>query len=199
MYKIDIYFDFLSPYSYLAYRIAREHFPLSSLNPIPVSLPHIIAKSGNIPPASLEARPRYLKRDLERSAEFHGLPDGFKVPERFPFDTRAQLYALIDLIENGRATIEEVDGFIMKTFERIFHGTGFHEKSPEANPQYRAILMRNTEEALNFGAYGVPFWRVTKDSPPETETETFFGSDRFHHIAAFLRIDPAPFYHRSKL
>ena len=45
MMKIDFYFDFLSPYSYLAYRIARDHFPSPQSILIP-ALPHIIAKLG---------------------------------------------------------------------------------------------------------------------------------------------------------
>ena len=201
--KIDFYFDFLSPYSYLAYRIAREHFPLSAINPIPVSLPHIIAKSGNIPPANLEARARYLKKDLERSAAFYGLPSGFKVPERFPFDTRAELYKLIELIGDENVSKEEIDEFIMKTWQRIFHpNTNNYETitiDPDVIVDAKKILMKNTDEALKFGVYGVPFWRVTNTATGEIET--FFGSDRFHHMASFLGIDPSQFYryNRSKL
>lgn len=192
MTEIEFYFDFLSPYSYLAYRIARVHFKYYKLILKPVSLPHIITSSGNIPPASLEARRNYFKMDLQRSAEFYGLEENFKVPARFPFDTRNYLYELVKMIEEGTKSSKEIDEFVMKTWIKIFH-EGDIETGPEpANKSHcKYLLMKNTEEALKLGAYGVPFWRIKND---KGQVETFFGSDRFHHIAKFIGIDPAPIY-----
>lgn len=194
MTDIEFYFDFLSPYSYLAYRLARVHFKDFKLTLKPVSLPHIINLSGNVPPASLKARGNYLVKDLRRSVDFYGLSGDFKVPEKFPFDTRNYLYELVRMIEEEKTT-EEIDEYIMKTWTKIFHkgdiGVG---PEPPNKSHWKSLILKNTEEALKLGAYGVPFWRIKND---KGEVETFFGSDRFHHIARFIGIDPLPFF--SKL
>ncbi len=106
---IEFYFDFLSPYSYLAYRLARSHFHLK-LKLKPVSLPHLIKLSGNIPPASLKPRAAHLIKDLNRSMRVYGFEaDDFKVPERFPFDTRSEMYELIKMIEVEKKSSGQVD------------------------------------------------------------------------------------------
>ena len=193
--RIEFYFDFLSPYSYLAYCVARENFFQSNYNFVfkPVSLPHIINKSGNSPPASLPARAEYLSKDLSRSAQFYGV-NGFKIPKKFPFDTRNRLYELISLIEADK-NLEELDEFIMNSWNKIFHlndlDFNMSDGALKQKMSLKAKLTKNTEEALNLGAYGVPFWRIENE---HGQVETFFGSDRFHHIAKFLQIDHIPFY-----
>lgn len=199
MTEIEFYFDFLSPYSYLAYRLARVHFKYFKIKLKPVSLPHIIALSGNVPPASLKVRGDFLIKDLNRSAEFYGLMDGggFKVPEQFPFDTRNYLYELVKMIEEGEGEgkEEEIDKFMIETWTKIFHkGDTGNGPEPFNKSHCKSLILKNTEEALKLGAFGVPFWRIKND---KGEIETFFGSDRFHHMAKFIGIDPLPFY--SKL
>ncbi|PJF18227.1 hypothetical protein PSACC_01943 [Paramicrosporidium saccamoebae] len=51
-------------------------------------------------------------------------------------------------------------------------------------------LRSTTDEALAAGAFGAPIMLITKDD----QTQFFFGSDRFHHIAQFLSTDPRPLY-----
>lgn len=202
--KIEFYFDFLSPYSYLAYRIARRHFKNENFELIlkPVSLPQIISLSGNSPPAQLKVRAKYFKMDLERSAEFFGIFDEngkeMILPEKFPFDTRNDLYNLVKLIEEQEEDSEDVDSFIMSTWTRIFHkGDTSAGPEPLEKAKWKAVVMRNTEEALKLGAFGVPFWRITDK---KNNSQIFFGSDRFHHMAKFLGIDPEPFIKmKSKL
>ena len=197
MIEIELYFDFLSPYSFLAYRLARDHFNDSELVLKPVSLPHLINLSGNIPPAAFKPRADYIKKDLARTAAFYQF-EPLKVPEKFPFDTRNEMYQLIKMIEIEKKKPEEIDAFVMKTWMKLFSNSNHdinnfqNEKEKE---QLKYLLMKNTREALDLGVYGVPFWRVTNS---KGEIETFFGSDRFHHIANFLGIDPTQFY-KSKL
>lgn len=191
--SIEFYFDFLSPYSYLAYRLARSHYNLK-LKLKPVSLPQLIKLSGNIPPASLKPRAAYLIKDLTRSMKLYGLDnDSFKIPEQFPFDTRSEMYQLIKMIEIEKKSEKEINEFVMKTWKRIFHKGQYGDESPPIKfeeterEQLKSLLLRNTREALNLDAYGVPFWRIENSYGEE---ETFFGSDRFHHIIDFLKRNP---------
>lgn len=197
--EIDFYFDFLSPYSYLAYTIVRRHLlndEKIKFNLKPVSLPHIIFKSGNLPPGNLKVRAEYLKNDLKRSSEFYGLKP-FKMPSTFPFDTRPLTYFLLKLQAENESAIK-IDEFVMQTWEKLFHEGNLddcdHYRSQYEN-NYKDELMKNTHEALELGAYGVPFWRIKNHLG---EIETFFGSDRFNHLAKFIGRDPIPFY-QSKL
>jgi glutathione S-transferase kappa 1 len=52
------------------------------------------------------------------------------------------------------------------------------------DPVYKQALTRNTEEALAKGAFGAPWFVVTKDG--EETGEPFFGSDRFHYMWRLL-------------
>lgn len=198
--EIDFYFDFLSPYSYIAFRLLREvYLPAWSknnddgltsikLNLKPVSLPHIIKNSGNVPPASVPARGVFLLKDLERSFQFHDLGK-LKLPETFPFDSRNALFSLIQKqLDEVKET--EIATFILKTWSSIFQNGSPQDVSPEFDSKNRSHLrdklLENTEEALEVGAFGVPFWRIKNN---KNEVETFFGSDRFNHISKFIGSD----------
>lgn len=194
---VEFYFDFLSPYSYLAYLILRDKIikkspSASASNTIclkfkPVSLPHLIKWSGNSPPASLKPRALFILKDLHRSMKLSALADqaNFKVPERFPFDTRNEMYELVKMVEVDGKSFEEIDEFVMKTWRRIFHEgiTETFNEISEQRDELKSLLLKNTKEALELGAFGVPFWRITNSAG---RRETFFGSDRFNHIDAFL-------------
>jgi glutathione S-transferase kappa 1 len=51
--------------------------------------------------------------------------------------------------------------------------------------QYKQGLRRNTERAIQLGAFGAPFFWVRNDKGQE---EPFFGSDRFHFMWDFIGI-----------
>ncbi|XXH05081.1 hypothetical protein Hte_011505 [Hypoxylon texense] len=52
-----------------------------------------------------------------------------------------------------------------------------------AEPEYKDILRRTTEEALKRGAFGAPWLWATNATG---RSEPFFGSDRWHHVYEFL-------------
>jgi len=49
--------------------------------------------------------------------------------------------------------------------------------------EYKNILKKTTQEALEKGAFGNPWLWVTNE---KGESEPFFGSDRFHFVYQFL-------------
>ncbi|KAI5863122.1 thioredoxin-like protein [Durotheca rogersii] len=61
-----------------------------------------------------------------------------------------------------------------------------------ADPALKAALRRTTEQALARGAFGAPWFWVTRRGPPgggdDEAAEPFFGSDRWAHIYEFLRL-----------
>ena len=184
MKELVLYFDFLSPYSYLAYRHLTEHLlPQWASRGIqikltlkPVSLPKLINASGNTPPGSVPAKRAYLIKDLQRMAQFYQVAP-FKMPPIFPFDTRPLLYELAELPE------EKAPQFILNNWKRIFQDGDIDFIAPfESKYGGKEVVQANTAEALKKGAFGVPFWIVIDGE----EEEYYFGCDRFFLIESSL-------------
>lgn len=80
MRTIDFYFDFWSPFAYLAAHrlpeIAEKHG--CKINYLPIDLKRAKLAAGNDGPANIEIAPkiRYLMKDLKRWADRYGLPLG---------------------------------------------------------------------------------------------------------------------------
>ncbi len=78
---IDFYFDFLSPFAYLAHErlaaMAERHG--RELRYVPIDLPRAKIAAGNTGPSNREipAKIRYLMQDLRRWAARYGMPFAF--------------------------------------------------------------------------------------------------------------------------
>lgn len=76
--RLDFYFDFMSPFAYLAFQklpaICQRHG--LELVPHAVNLPKLKLLAGNTAPpnVSLPLKIRYLSKDLERWAALYGVP-----------------------------------------------------------------------------------------------------------------------------
>lgn len=86
---LEFYFDFSSPYGYIASHkieaLASKHG--RSVNWRPVLLGAVFKVTGGRPLPEVPLKGEYSKRDIERSARFHGVP--FRLPEPFPVSTVA--------------------------------------------------------------------------------------------------------------
>ncbi|PTQ65073.1 2-hydroxychromene-2-carboxylate isomerase [Celeribacter persicus] len=94
---LDFYFDFMSPFSYLAYQKLPEiceRYDLE-LRPHVVDLPKLKLLAGNTGPANvtIPTKIRYLKTDLQRWAERYGVPLTFPTSLQTDALNRAFLYA----------------------------------------------------------------------------------------------------------
>src|SRR5215470_16185085 len=87
---IDFYFDFSSPYGYLASEkieaLAAKHG--RGVNWRPMMLGVVFKQTGAVPLLQIPIKGEYSRRDMERSARFHGIP-GFRVPSKFPIPSQA--------------------------------------------------------------------------------------------------------------
>jgi len=88
---IDFYFDFISPYSYLAATqiTAFEEKNAAAFNWLPVNLPRLIKLSGNTPPSHIRNKALYSLCDLKRWASLLDVP--FKMIMPGSFDSRPAL------------------------------------------------------------------------------------------------------------
>ncbi|MDQ6980200.1 MAG: 2-hydroxychromene-2-carboxylate isomerase [Ghiorsea sp.] len=190
MKKIDFYFDFISPYTYLAVtqmnKFEAEHDV--KINWVAVNLPKLIKLSGNTPPASIKNKALYSLRDLKRWADYLEVP--FKMIRPGTFDSRPAMYIAMVLEGEDRAlfckaVFEAIWSGNVNTREQTWLDDIFTQKQlPEtwktlAHNQSKQQLDENTQQALKAGAFGVPTFVLHG----ETRPQIFFGVDRMDFLA----------------
>ena len=186
MTKIDFYFDFMSPYSYLAAMqmpaFERQHDV--TCHWLPVNLPRLISLSGNTPPSQIRNKALYSLRDLKRWAAFLELP--FKMIKPGSFDSRPAMRIAGALEQPERAQ------FSLAVFDAIWSGsvdptapdwlqrTAALKSIPSAWMSMNSEAFEpNTHAALKAGAFGVPTFILHGRGRPEM----FFGIDHMDFLA----------------
>ena len=191
---IDFYFDFSSPYAYLATKdvdaLASRHH--RTVNWRPILLGIVFRTTGSKPLTEIPMRGDYMRRDVVRSARRLGLP--FAWPTPFPIATVAASRAFYWL--DGR------DPTLAKLFARAAFKTFFADgrdiTPPEASADIAAHLgvdkaallagiqeqkvkdrlKDETENAVKKGVFGSPFFIA--------DGEPFWGHDRMPELDQWL-------------
>ena len=187
---IDFYFDFSSPYGYLASTridaIAAHHERDVTWRPFVLGAAFKVTRQRALTEQPL--RGEYAKRDFARSARLLGVP--FKLPETFPFfglaasracywmEDAAQARALAKAIYHA-AFGEGRDVTPVASVAEIARKLGIEgvEQGVE-KPETKAKLREATDEALSRGVFGSPFFIV--------DGEPFWGHDRLEHVERWL-------------
>ena len=197
MKKIDFYFDFASPNAYLSHKVIQK-IKLSSdveINYIPVLLGGIFKATNNKPPMEqffgVKNKNEYQNLEMQRFIERHELND-FKMNPHFP---------VISLQIIRGAIAAEMDGYLEDYIDKVlihmweepkkmddpevikaaYDESGFDgEKlmSQMQDPEVKAKLISNTEEAVERGVFGIPTFFV--------DDEMFFGKDTLWQIEELL-------------
>ncbi|WP_236607293.1 2-hydroxychromene-2-carboxylate isomerase [Sandaracinus amylolyticus] len=184
-------FDFLSPYAYLAWsrihdvaaRAGRE------VEPVPVVFAGLLGAHGTRGPAEIDAKRRYLARDVLRIASAWDVP--MAAPRALPFRSlgalrlasidmdRATRRALIDRVFAGAwARGEDVaDPETLAVIAREV-GLGADALARAESLEVKASLRRATDDAIAAGVFGVPTILV--------DGEMFWGCDSLPHLERFL-------------
>jgi 2-hydroxychromene-2-carboxylate isomerase len=189
----EFYFDFVSPYAYLAWRrldqLCEEHN--LRLEPRPVLLAGILGHWGQLGPAEIPAKRRFFIKDVLRWAAEYEFTMRF--PDPHPFNPlgalRVTLAAgshmalqneIIDALfttawRNGRHLS---DAAVLKDIldETVDLDDDLVARSQ--SPPIKEALREQTDEAIERGVFGVPTIRV--------DGELFWGNDRLGHLERFL-------------
>lgn len=188
---LEFYFDFSSPYGYLAASkieaLAAKYGRAVSWRPMLLGVAFKATGSGPLPQVPLKGD--YAKRDFLRSARFHDVP--FRLPEPFPVSTVAACRAFYSVNEKSRAVelakalyrAYFVDSVNIGEADNVLKVAAAVGCSPDLNDQ--AVKDRTRAEvdaALAKGVFGSPY--VIVDGEP------FWGMDRFDQIERWLK---APF------
>ena len=192
---ITLFFDFSSPYSYLASTqieaIAARHD--RGIEWVPILLGPVFAATGSRPLVQQPLKAEYSLRDLQRSARYFGVP--YQQPQPFPVATQQAARVLVAL-QRARSPLDVP--WIHKVFEAYFvQGRDIstmpvlHELGGQlrldaaqidawcAEAEVKDQLRANVERALRAGMCGAPFFVV--------DDEPFWGVDRLPQLERWLQ------------
>lgn len=195
---IEFYFDFSSPYSYLASErieaLAARHG--REVCYLPILLGAAFKVSGMRPLPEIPMKGEYSRRDFERSARFAGVP--FAYPNPFPIATvgaaRAYLWLADTQPERARAFVHAafrayfVQGRDISdpaVLVAVLGETGADTDAARAaiqQPQIKERLKTQVDAALARGVFGAPFIFV--------DGEPFWGHDRLPQVERWLANGP---------
>ncbi|MEO8305248.1 MAG: 2-hydroxychromene-2-carboxylate isomerase [Betaproteobacteria bacterium] len=192
---IDFYFDFSSPYGYMASQkidaLAAKHG--RSVDWHPVLLGVIFKETGMAPLTMIPLKGGYSKRDFARSARFHDIGD-FRMPSKFPISSQAP--ARIVLWQKARD--KEAANRIAKALYRAYFVDDIDISDPDTavevaakagvdpvaaraaidDPAIKDALKGEVAVAMARGVFGSPF--VIVDGEP------FWGLDRLDQVDRWL-------------
>jgi 2-hydroxychromene-2-carboxylate isomerase len=192
--SIDFYFDFSSPYGYLAAQVIDDIGARHGLDVAwrPFLLGAVFKITGAQPLPQTPLKDRYLAIDMPRSARLLGVP--FVMPEPFPFQSLAACRAYYWLAEDdparSRAFAKAVfhgsfgEGRDMSTAEAVIEEAaklGIDRQALAAALQHPAVkerLRREVDAAIERGVYGSPFFFL--------DDEPFWGHDRLDQVDRWL-------------
>jgi 2-hydroxychromene-2-carboxylate isomerase len=191
--SLDFFFDLMSPYSYLAATQvpALAERTGATVHWRPLYLPGVMKATGNHGPTAIAAKAMYSFKDCNDWAKHYGLPE-LRLPDDFPF---------ISVTADRCAMVAEEQGklipFVQRMFRKIWaEGGNCNDPAviaqvltevgldPEATlaragtEEIKAKLRKNTDEAIERGAYGVPTFYVGD--------EMFVGNDRLMFVEKAL-------------
>jgi 2-hydroxychromene-2-carboxylate isomerase len=193
--ELEFYFDFSSPYSYLASfkvdELAEKGGRVAVWKPILIGV--AFKESGNQPLISQPLKGEYAKHDFARVARFQEVPWTF--PEKFPIPTQAaaRIFYWLDADDGDKAK-----AYAKAAFHRYF-GEGRDiraretaaEIAAELGHDYEAALAATddqvwkdklramTDQAIERGVCGAPFFFV--------DGEGFWGNDRLWMVKKWMQ------------
>ena len=190
-------FDFVSPYSYLAWtqihRLAERNG--REVEPVPIVLGAVLKARNAKGPAEVPHRRVYAARDLARLAHVYGVP--LVPPPVHPFNSLLPLRvaslpappavrrALIDaLFASTWVTGEGTTDRAVVARAADAAGLGDEALAEAETDAGKLRLRQQTDEALAAGVFGVPTLFA--------DGEMFFGNESLPHLERFLRGEQPP-------
>lgn len=192
---IDFYFEFSSPYGYIASQLA-EDFEKRAGRPMkwrPFLLGPVFKITGHPPLVEVPLKGDYAKRDFARSARLHKV--AYNHPARFPIGTVAACRAFYWLDDRDPARARE----LAKALYKAYFVDGIDISAPAAvldiarkvgadadgmgraldDPAHKERTKGEVDAAIAAGVFGSPFFIVAG--------EPFWGVDRMPMLEEWIR------------
>jgi 2-hydroxychromene-2-carboxylate isomerase len=184
---LDFYFDFSSPYGYLAAEkidaLAAKHGRTVTWRP--TLLGAAFKLTGASPLPSIPIKGEYAKRDFLRSARFHDVP--LRIPDAFPVSTLAACRAFYSLDEKSRVPFAKavyrayfVDNVNIGEADNVLRVAASLGLKPDlSDASLKEKTKAEVDAAIARGVFGSPY--VIADGEP------FWGIDRFDQMERWMR------------
>ncbi len=192
---IEFYFDFSSPYSYIAAEVidglAEKYGRKVKWRPMLLGV--VFQKTGQPLLVNVPLKGEYSMRDFARSARYHGVP--FTFPAKFPLSTVSAARAYYWLHGQDCAKARQfahavfraywVDGrdisdlAVLQDIAAASGVDGAALAAGIATPEIKERLKAETDTALAKGMCGAPYFVV--------DNEPFWGADRLPQIEKWLQ------------
>lgn len=192
---IDFYFDFTSPYGYLAAEridaLAAKY--QREVNWHAILLGFIFKHTGQVPPMQVPLKGEYVIHDMARSARYVGVPLNF--PAEFPKMTIAAARGFYWLNDQDPALgktfarhvyrayfVDNLDVGNAEVIADIAQSAGVDRAAFASNVQSDAIKERfknESDRAIARKVFGSPYFIV--------DNEPFWGLDRMEQLEHWLK------------
>ncbi len=192
---IDFYFEFSSPYGYIASQLADDLGKRAGREVVwrPFLLGPVFKATGQAPLVDIPMKGAYAKRDFVRSARYHGVP--FVMPSKFPIGTVAALRAFYWAHDRDAALARA----LAKALYKAYFVENRDISAPEvvvdvaksvgidagglsaalADPTVKDRAKNEVDAALANGVFGSPYFIV--------EGEPFWGNDRIPMLEDWVK------------
>jgi 2-hydroxychromene-2-carboxylate isomerase len=191
MATLEFFYDFVSPYSYLASTRVEAVAARTgaTLRWRPFLLGGVFKATGNHAPIENPAKGTHMLVDLDRWSKRLGVP--LRFPTNFPFASILALRTALAAEAAGKLVpythavyrAAWADGRDVSTPEgltAVLDGIGLDGAAlVAAAPNYKEALVKQTQEAIDRGAFGAPLFFVG--------AEMFIGNDRLDFVEEALR------------
>ena len=192
---IDFYFEFSSPYGYIASQLAEDFEKRvgRQLSWRPFLLGPVFKITGQPPLVEIPMKGEYSKRDFLRSARMHRVP--YKHPAKFPIGTVAALRAFYWVTDSDPALarklakalykaffVDDIDISAPATVIEIARGVGVDAAGLAAaleDPAVKERAKKEVDSAIAANVFGSPFFIV--------DGEPFWGVDRMPMMEQWIR------------
>ena len=192
--SIEFFFDLGSPTAYLAYtqlpHIARETGAVLIYRPM--LLGGVFKATGNASPVSVPAKGRWMNQDIAMWAQHYGV--AFSFNPFFPINTLTLMRCAVGLQMRQPEGFERYLAAVFQAMWAVPRNLADEAELAEvlaaaglaadgvialaSDPDVKARLVANTEEAVERGVFGAPTCFVG--------TRMFFGQDRLDFVRQAL-------------
>ena len=195
MKRITFYFDFISPYAYLAFEELPKALAGVSYSVCykPVFFGGLLQHTGQLGPAELPGKREWVYRQTQWLAHTRGIP--FAMPAAHPFNPLPLLRLAVATDPAG-----EPNRYVCETiFRHVWTGgadaadparladlaAALHAtRAPYLEPQAaKDRLTQHTQDAIAAGVFGVPSFAI--------DERLFWGLDALPMLRGYLDQDPA--------
>jgi len=191
--NVTFYFDYGSPATYLAWTqmdsIIQE--TNANINMIPMLLGGVFKETGNVSPATIPAKGKWMMEDLKKHADLYNVE--FNSNSFFPINTLNLMRGAIaakkmDIFENYSEAIfsgiwiKDVNLGDISILQEYLEKNNIDTNelfTLSQSDEVKTTLIQNTKIAVEKGVFGAPTFFV--------DDEIIFGQDRLNFLRLALK------------